>query len=167
MTRVAVYCRVSTLDQNLQQQVEKLSKFCDEKGWDYVLFTEKESSRGTRPVKQSVISQLRRYEFNGVVVWKLDRWGRSLRELVNEIEELKERGQIFVSYTDNIDLSTSAGRLQFGMISVFAEFERDLISERTRLALQMRQQRGQKLGRPKGSTDRKRRVRRWKRKPFV
>lgn len=163
--KVAVYCRVSTQDQNLQQQIDKLIEFCNTRQWEYELFVEKESSRGTRPIKTELLDQLRKYKFNSVLVWKLDRWGRSLKEIVNEIEELRNKGISFVSYTDNIDLTTSSGRAQFGMISVFAQFERDLISERTKLALQCKKERGQKLGRPRGAHDTHSRQRRWAKKP--
>lgn len=151
--KVAIYARVSTIEQNLEAQKTDLIRMCEAKGWDYTLYTEQESTRGTRPIKQNLIQNVRRGLYNGVVVWKLDRWARSLRELVTDIDDLGSRGVWFYSHLDNIDLSTPNGRLQFQILGAFAEFERDLISVRTREALRAKKENGVRLGRPPGSKD--------------
>lgn len=163
--RVALYARVSTGGQDTKNQLPALTRYAEAQGWDAVLFEEQESARGTRPIKQEVLRALRAGEFAGVVVWKLDRWGRSVSELVREIHELTERGRFFASITDNIDLSTATGKLHLTILAAFAEFEKNLISERTREALARKKAEGVQLGRPKGSKDKKQRRRSgyWKR----
>jgi len=74
-------------------------------------------------------------EYDAVMVWKLDRWARSAQELIREVTILDDRGVKFISFTDNIDLSSASGRLQFNVIAAFAQFERDIISERTKEGL--------------------------------
>ena len=151
--RYAGYCRVSTEDQSVEQQEAAIRRY----GGDAVVevVTEVESSRGTRPKKYSLYQRLLKREFDGVIVWKLDRWGRSVQELVNNITELHDRGINFISITENIDLSTSAGKLQFHIISAFAEFERSIISERTKEGLKRAVRNGKQLGRPQGAKDKK------------
>jgi DNA invertase Pin-like site-specific DNA recombinase len=88
-----------------------------------------------------------------VLVWKLDRLGRSLRHLVNTLAELEARGVAFVSLRDNLDLSTPAGRLMFNVIGAMAEFERALIQERVRAGLRNARAKGKRLGRPRIAAD--------------
>ena len=99
--------------------------------------------------------RLRLREFDCLLIWKLDRWARSSQELTIEIEELYNKGIIFISLSDNIDLSTATGKLQFQILSAFAEFERNLIRERTLEGLNRARKEGKRLGRPKGSKDKK------------
>lgn len=153
----AIYTRVSTQEQTTDNQVIRLVDYCKREGYTYKIFQETMSSRKTRPIKQSVLSLLRERAFDGVIVWKLDRWARSLKELILEMEELKNKGIIFISLTDKIDLSTSTGMLQFQILSAFAEFERNLIRERTMEGLHRAKEQGKKLGRPFGAKDNKRR----------
>ena len=155
--RFAVYTRVSTTEQTTENQVIRLVDYCKTMGYEYKVFQETESSRKTRPIKQAVLQLLRDKAFDGVIVWKLDRWARSLKELVLEMEELKNKGIIFISLTDKIDLSTSTGVLQFQILSAFAEFERNLIRERTMEGLHRAKLNGKTLGRPFGAKDQKRR----------
>jgi len=133
--KVALYMRVSTKDQNLDMQKNALIEKAKREGWDYALFEEAESTRKTRPVKYQLYQQLLNKEFDAVVVWKIDRWARSTQELSREVTTLYERGVKFISLTDNIDLSNASGMLQFNIISAFAQFERDIISERTKEGL--------------------------------
>ena len=133
--KVALYARVSTEDQNLTMQKSALLDKASNESWEYELFEEKESSRKTRPVKYALYQRLLKKEFDGVCVWKIDRWARSTQELSREITTLYNRGVKFISLTDNIDLSSASGTLQFNIISAFAQFERDLISERTKEGL--------------------------------
>lgn len=155
--RVALYCRVSTSEQDTAAQKETLEKYARAKGWDYQTFEETESSRKSRPVKQRVLMKLRNKEFDGVVIFKLDRWARSTVELLLEIKELIDKGIFFISLSDNIDLSTATGKLYFTILSAFAEFERSLISDRTKAALKAKKESGTRLGRPPGSKDIKKR----------
>jgi DNA invertase Pin-like site-specific DNA recombinase len=102
---------------------------------EYELFVEKESTRRSRPVKYDLYQRLLKKEFSAVIVWKIDRWARSTQELSREVTTLYNRSVKFISLTDNIDLSSTSGTLQFNIISAFAQFERDIISERTREGL--------------------------------
>ena len=155
--KFAIYCRVSTQEQTTENQRLRLVAHAKEKGWDYTVFEETESTRKTRPVKQVLLQKLRAKEFDGVIVYKLDRWARSSRELILNMEEFQKKDIIFISLTDNIDLKTASGKMQFQILSAFAEFERNLISERTREGLKRAKMQGKKLGRAFGSKDKKRR----------
>lgn len=153
--KIAIYTRVSTQEQTTENQVLRLVDHAKRMGWEYKVFQETESSRKTRPVKQWCLTALRNKEYDGVIVWKLDRWARSSRELILEMEEFKDKGIKFISITDNIDLSTSSGILQFQILSAFAEFERNLIRERTIEGLHRAKLEGKVLGRPFGAKDKK------------
>ena len=155
--KIAIYCRVSTSDQTPENQRIRLTEYAREKEWECEVYTEVESTRNTRPVKAELLHKLREGKYDGVLVYKLDRWARSSTELVLEIRELVSKGVVFISYTENLDFSTSTGRLHFQILSAFAEFERDLISERTKEGIYRAKIRGKKLGRPKGSKDKKKR----------
>jgi len=133
--KVALYSRVSTTEQNLKLQKDALINKAANEGWQYCLFEEKESTRKTRPVKYALYLRLLDGEFNAVCVWKIDRWARSTQELSREVTTLFNRGVKFISLTDNIDLSSASGMLQFNIISAFAQFERDIIAERTKEGL--------------------------------
>jgi len=153
--RVALYCRVSTTEQTTENQKIRLVEYAKKMGWDFDLYEETMSSRKTRPIKQALLQKLRHKEYDSIVVWKLDRWARSMRELIIEVEELYNKDINFISISDNIDLSTATGKLQFQILSAFAEFERNLIRERTLEGLNRAKSQGKKLGRPKGSKDKK------------
>jgi len=153
----ALYCRVSTSKQTTENQKVRLLQFGIDNNLKYDLFEETESTRKTRPIKQELLHKLRQGEYKEVIIYKLDRWARSSRELILEIQELIDKGVRFVSISDNIDFSTSAGRLHFQILAAFAEFERSLISERTKEGLARTKMQGTTLGRPIGSKDSKRR----------
>ena len=160
--KVAVYARVSSIDgrQATENQERVLKDYCDRKGWDYDYYPEKQSTKQTRPVKQGVLQAVRQGVYDTVVVWKLDRWARGSTELILEIEEMcGKHGANFISVTDNIDLNTASGKLMFQILSCFAEFERNLISERTKIGIAEARRKGKKLGRPFGSKDGKKRKR--------
>ena len=157
--KVAIYCRVSTRDQNTENQRIELEEYARRMNYDYEVFEETESTRNTRPVKAELLARLRKKEFNGVLIWRLDRWARSLSEMILEVTEIFNKGIAFVSLKDNIDLSTSSGRLIFHIFGALAEFEREVIRERTILGLVRAKKQGKKLGRPKGSKDTKKRRR--------
>ena len=151
----AIYSRVSTDRQTTENQKFKLLQYAKVNNLNFDLYDEVESTRKTRPVKQNLLQRIRNGEYKEVIVYKLDRWARSSRELILEIQELTDKGVGFISLSDNLDFSTASGRLHFQILSAFAEFERSLISERTKEALNRLKNQDIKLGRPKGSKDRK------------
>jgi len=135
MKKMALYARVSKDEQNPEMQKKALIKKAENEEWEYDYFEEKESTRKTRPIKQKLYLQLLNKDYDGVCVWKIDRWARSTQELVREVTTLFNRKVVFISLTDNIDLSSASGVLQFNIISAFAQFERDILSERTKEGL--------------------------------
>lgn len=153
--KVAIYCRVSTTEQNNTNQELRLVEYCKQMNWVYDIFREVESSRKTRPVKQALLTMLRNKEYDAIIVYKIDRYARSSAELILEVKELLDKGVAFISISDNLDFSTAAGKLHFQILSVFADFERELIRERTIEGLKRTKMQGTKLGRPKGSKDAK------------
>ena len=153
--KYAIYVRVSRTDQILENQIMPLVEYAKRMGWEYELFKEKESTRKTRPIQWDLYNRLLKKEFDGLLFYKLDRWARSLRELVTHMGELNDKGVNVVSLTENIDLSTATGRLMVNIISSFAEFERSIIRERTLSGLARAKAQGKTLGRPKGSKNKK------------
>lgn len=147
--KVAIYTRVSTEEQNLDNQINLLVEYCKRMGYEYEIFKEKESTRKTRPVQWDLYNRLLRKEFEGLVIYKFDRWARSTKELVTHIERLLEKDILIYSYTENIDLRSSMGRAMFTIISAFAQLERDMISERTKAGLRRAKAQGKTLGRPR------------------
>lgn len=136
------YARVSVVTQRLDLQIDALNQHGVER-----IFSEKMTgTRSDRPQLQEMLKFLR--EGDTVVVWKLDRIGRSMRDLINIVTNLQEKGVHFVSLKENIDTSSATGKLIFGIFASLAEFERDLISERTRAGLDAAKARGRKGGRP-------------------
>lgn len=155
--RVALYARVSTTGgkQNTETQLLRLEEFAKLKGWEYDVYEESESTRKTRPVKQSLLERLRKNDYDSVVIYKLDRWARSSTELILDTKELLDKGIGFISVSDNLDFTTAAGKLHFQILSAFAEFERELIRERTIEGIRRAKLKGKNPGRPKGSKDKK------------
>jgi putative DNA-invertase from lambdoid prophage Rac len=153
--KVALYCRVSTNKQTNDNQKLRLIAFAEANNYKFDLFEEVESTRKTRPIKQQLLTALRNGEYEAVIVFKLDRYARSSRELLLEIQELTNKGIGFISISDNLDFSNSVGRLHFHILAAFAEFERSLISERTKEGIARTKAQGTTLGRPKGKKDSK------------
>jgi DNA invertase Pin-like site-specific DNA recombinase len=151
----ALYCRVSTHEQTTENQKIRLIEYAQSKGYEYDLYEEVESSRKTRPVKQELLIQLRNHKYDGVIIFKLDRWARSSTELILDTKELIDKGISFISISDNLDFSTASGKLHFQILSAFAEFERELIRERTIEGLHRAKLQGKIAGRPKGKKDSK------------
>ena len=143
------YARVSTQDQNLDLQIEALTKAGCQK-----LFDDKMSgSRAERPGLTKALEMLR--EGDTLVVWKLDRLGRSVKNLVDLVSDLHKQGVQFKSLTDAIDTGTSSGRFFFHVMASLAEMERELTVERTRAGLEVARQLGRKGGRKRKMTDSK------------
>src|SRR5664280_1814162 len=159
MIKVALYCRVSLSNgsQTNENQKIRLIEYAKSKGLAYDIYEETESSRKTRPIKQSLLAKLRHNQYYAVIVYKLDRWARSSMELILDTKELLDKGVGFISVSDNLDFSTAAGKLHFQILSAFAEFERELIRERTIEGLRRSKAQGKTPGRPKGSKDSKKR----------
>jgi DNA invertase Pin-like site-specific DNA recombinase len=156
-TRVAFYSRVSTLHgQDPELQLRELREYAAARGWTVIgeyTDTGVSGSKESRPGLNQLMSDAHRRKFDAVLVWKLDRFGRSLRHLVNALAELEARGIAFVSLRDNLDLSTPSGRLMFQIIGAMAEFERSLIQERVKAGLRNARAKGKRLGRPRALVD--------------
>lgn len=157
--KIAVYARVSTNKQDADNQTRILKEEIQGRGWEGHLYVEQESTRKTRPIKNDLMNRLRKGEYDGLMIWALDRWARSVSELVRDFEELHKKGIELYVLKEGIDLSSPAGQLQFHLLSALAQFERSMISERTKAGLQRTRAEGKKLGRPKGSKDKKARKR--------
>jgi DNA invertase Pin-like site-specific DNA recombinase len=137
------YARVSTHDQNLSLQKDALQKA----GCEKVCHDTASGAKTERPGLQEALDYLR--EGDSLVVWRLDRLGRSLQHLIETVKQLEERGVGFHSLTESIDTTTSGGRLVFHIFGALAEFERNLIRERTQAGLAAARARGRKGGRPR------------------
>lgn len=147
------YARVSTREQNLDLQIDALNRAgCD------IIFSEKISSSKERKELEKALEYLR--EGDILVVWKLDRLARSLKELVLMISSLSEKGIEFKSLSDAIDTTSSLGKCQLGIFASLAQYERDIIKDRTRAGLEAARQRGKIGGRPKGLSEEAKRKRR-------
>jgi DNA invertase Pin-like site-specific DNA recombinase len=157
IARVALYARVSTLNnQDPEMQLAELREYAGRRGWEIVEeFTDQGVSgcKESRPALNRLMSDACRRRFDAVLVWKIDRFGRSLKHLVNALAELAALGVAFVSLRDNLDLSTPSGRLMFQIIGAMAEFERALIQERVRAGLRNARAKGRRLGRPRVIVD--------------
>ena len=147
--RVGLYARVSTADQQtLPMQISTMTEYAERQGWTVTECVEDIASGAKNRPKRNHLEKLaKQRKLDGILVWKLDRWGRSLQDLVNSLPELAAAGVRFVSINESLDLSTPAGRAMIGMMSVFAEFERDTIRERVRAGLAQAKKRGKVLGR--------------------
>jgi putative DNA-invertase from lambdoid prophage Rac len=151
MNRVALYARVSTSDQSSKMQLHELREFARARKWTVQGEYVDNGISGTaesRPALDRMMLAARSRKIDGICVWKLDRYARSLKQIVNALSELKELGVAFVSIRDNLDFTTSAGRAMCNMIGVFAEFEHDLIVERTKAGMARAKAEGIRLGRP-------------------
>lgn len=154
--RAALYARVSTLiAQDPEMQLSELREYASRRGWQVIgEYVDRTSgAKESRPALNRLMNDAQRRKFDLVAVWKIDRFGRSLKHLVNALAEFESLGVAFVSLRDNLDLSTPAGRLMFQIIGAMAEFERSLIQERVRAGLRNARQKGRRLGRPPALVD--------------
>src|SRR6266404_858768 len=150
--KTALYARVSTLDkgQDPQMQLRELREYCQRRGWEIVgeyIDAGISGSKDSRPELNKLMADAHRRKIDAVLVWKLDRFGRFLKHLVNSLAEFESLGIAFISLKESLDLTTPAGRLMFGIISAMAEFERDLIRERVRAGISNRRAKGFRVGR--------------------
>src|SRR5476649_2563421 len=150
MFRAGLYARVSTNDQQtIPLQVRALREYAVRRGWTIALqVKEVGSGASERQLRERLLEAARRREIDVVLVWRLDRWGRSVTDLLATLQELEHLGVGFVSLTEALDLTTPAGRAMAGLLAVFAEFERDILRERTRAGLAHARENGKRLGRP-------------------
>ena len=158
LKRIALYARTSTLDkQDPEMQLREMREFCKLRGWEPVEVYEDRGYTGTntnRPMLKQLLLDAKAHQFDLVLVWKLDRWGRSLREIVLMLQELTDSNVEFCSVKDALDLSTSQGRLMMHIIAAFAQFEADVIRMRVIAGLENARANGKQLGRPKLRDDR-------------
>ncbi|MGA2814392.1 MAG: recombinase family protein [Candidatus Acidiferrum sp.] len=154
--RVAIYGRVSTAEQSTAMQIEELKAFCVRRDWDVVEeFTDTgvSGSKESRPALNRLLADAKRRRFDTVLVYRYDRFARSLRQLVNALAEFDALGIHFVSLHEGVDTSTPNGRLVFGIFASIAEFERELIRGRVRSGIAAARAKGRRLGRPRVSVD--------------
>lgn len=135
--QVALYARVSTHDQQtLPMQLKAMREYAKKRGWAIKHeIQEIGSGAKIRPEREELLKEARRRQIDAIIVWRLDRWGRSVPDLIGTIRELTATGVGFVSLTEAFDLTTSAGKTLSGMLAVFAEFERDILRERVKAGI--------------------------------
>jgi len=150
MLRAGLYARVSTVDQQtLTMQNRAMREYAARRGWTITLqVRDVNSGAAKREAREKLLEAARRREIDVVLVWRLDRWGRSVTDLLVTLQELEHLGVGFVSLTEALDLTTPAGRAMAGLLSVFSEFEREILRERTRAGLAQARLNGRRLGRP-------------------
>src|SRR6266536_2482645 len=150
MFRAGLYARVSTTDQQtIPLQIRTLREYAVRRGWTIALqVKEVGSGAAQRRLREELMDAARRRKIDIILVWRLDRWGRSVADLLTTLQELEHLGVGFVSLTEALDLTTPAGRAMAGMLAVFSEFERDILRERVRAGLAHARQNGKRLGRP-------------------
>jgi putative DNA-invertase from lambdoid prophage Rac len=147
---VGLYARVSTFDQHtIPLQIRALREYAARRGWTIAIqVKEVGSGAGQRELREKLLEAARRRDIDAVLVWRLDRWGRSVADLVSTLQELEHLGVGFVSLTEALDLTTPFGRAMAGLLAVFAQFEREILRERVRAGLAHARQNGKRLGRP-------------------
>jgi len=156
--RVALYARVSTLNhgQDPEVQLHELRAYCERRGFEIVgEYVDRgiSGSRDQRPALDKLMAVCRRRLVDAVVVYRYDRFARSLRQLVNALEEFRSLGIDFISIHEGVDTSTPNGRLVFGIFASIAEFERELIRDRVRSGLAAAKAKGKRIGRPRVAVD--------------
>lgn len=156
-TKVALYARVSTTNgQDPTMQINELRGYCQRRGWKVVgqyVDAGISGAKDSRPQLNRLLADAHQRRFDAVIVYRYDRFARSLRQLVNALEEFRSLGIDFVSLHEGVDTSTPNGRLVFGIFASIAEFERELIRERICSGLAAAKAKGKRLGRPRVIVD--------------
>lgn len=148
--KVAIYCRTSKTEQNPENQRLELEQYARAMGYDYQIFEEQESTRKTRPIKNKIFQEALQKKWNLILCWKLDRWARSMQELINDLEIMRQNNVQFRTLKENLCLDNNpTNNLMINILSSFAQFERDIIRERTMAGLDRARSQGKKLGRPR------------------
>lgn len=148
--KAALYARVSSRDQkSIPDQLADLRQYAKLREWTVVAeYEEKESGkRDTRPIRYELLKRAWKGEFDVVLVWKLDRFGRNMRDLVNTVYDLNEHRVMFVSFSDSIDLTTTNGRMMVHILAALAQWERETIVERVRSGVRHYREREGRWGR--------------------
>jgi DNA invertase Pin-like site-specific DNA recombinase len=149
--RCAIYCRVSLADkkQDINLQLNELKQYTQARQWEAFEYLDNgvSGANNNRPALNQLMRDAKARKFDLVLVWKLDRFGRSLKHLLNTLDEFKALGISFVSLRDSIDLTTPTGQLMFSIIGAFAEFERNLIIERVKAGMLNAKLKGVRIGR--------------------
>jgi len=149
--RIALYARVSTTDQDTDLQLVGLRRYAAARGWVIVgEFVDRgvSGAAASRPALDQLWAAARRRDVDGVVVWRFDRFSRSVSDLVRSLEEFRALGVAFVSIHEQIDTSSPTGRVVFAVVAAMAEFEREILRERVKAGLSRARERGVRLGRP-------------------
>ena len=154
MKKAAIYCRISTLNhgQSVDLQLNDLRRLAEQRGFQIVKEYSDQGQSGaknSRPALDAMLADARRGKFQTLLIWKLDRLGRSTSHLIQLLEEFKAWGIELVSFSEGLDFTTTSGKLFFTLVSAFAEFERDCIRERVRAGLRNAKAKGTRLGRPR------------------
>ena len=157
-TKVAIYTRVSTLDQTIDNQLIELRDHCSKMGWEIVKEYADEGLSGTlsrekRPALNSLIKDAYRKRFDSVVCWDISRIGRSMKELVLFLSDMKDKGVGICSVRQGFDTSTSMGEIMFQFVGILSSWEREMIRERTLAGLERAKSEGKTLGRRKVTND--------------
>src|SRR5271156_5517666 len=156
--RAAIYARVSTTNhgQNVSMQTRELREYCQRRGWEIegeYVDAGVSGAKERRPQLDALLIACRKRRVDAVVVYRYDRFARSLRQLVNALEEFRSLGIEFISLHEGVDTSTPNGRLIFGIFASIAEFERELIRDRVKSGIAAARSKGKRLGRPGVSVD--------------
>jgi DNA invertase Pin-like site-specific DNA recombinase len=156
--RVAIYTRVSTLDQTIDNQLIELRDHCSKMGWEIVKEYADEGLSGTlsrdkRPALNSLIKDAYRKKFDSVVCWDISRLGRSMKELILFLSDMKDKGVGICSVRQGFDTSTSMGEIMFQFVGILSSWEREMIRERTLAGLERAKREGKTLGRRKVTND--------------
>ena len=148
--RCAVYARVSTSEQEPENQLQELRRYAEARGWAVTEYVDRgvSGTKDRRPALDRLVADARRRRFDVLAAWRLDRLGRTFKHLVVLLEELQALGIAFVSLAEGIDATTPAGKLQMHILAAIAEFERARIVERVRAGLARVRASGKRLGRP-------------------
>jgi DNA invertase Pin-like site-specific DNA recombinase len=152
---VALYARVSTTDQNCEMQLDDLRRFANQRfgrAYEYVEFGVSGKQR-RRPRLDELLKDAHRRLFDVVLVWKFDRFARSVKHLVDSLEEFRALGIHFVGFTEGVDTTSPSGELLFHIMGAVAHFERDLIAERVRAGIAHARAMGKHIGRPRARID--------------
>ena len=152
---VALYARVSTLDQNCEVQLQDLRRFASQRFVPYREYIDVgvSGAQRHRPQLDCLMKDAKRRLFDVILVWKFDRFARSLKQLIESLDEFSSLGIDFVSYTEGVDTTTPTGQLLFHIVGAVAQFERDLIAERVRAGLAHARAMGKHIGRPRARVD--------------
>src|SRR3984957_3835107 len=154
--KIGIYARVSTKDQSCELQVRDLRAYCAARGFATVheyVDVGQSGAKDSRPELDKLMNDARKRQFDGILVWRFDRYARSTKHLLSSLDEFRSLGITFLSFQENIDTNSPLGQALFTIVSAVAQLERDLIRERVTAGIPNARANGKKLGRPKSSVD--------------